>query len=204
MWIQVNGDRALRRTFALCPAVLVSLVTLGCGHGSGPTAPDEVPASERAEHLAAMKNRLDDPPRLVPMTIAEVMALPTFPRNYTRSQLAEISSIENRGVTVAGFVTRLRQMDDGDWHIQITESPVGCLRHDTVDQLITELTPGIRARKPAYTFEQLQALCGVPTQIRVSGWLLYDSPHKGDSGRGTPWEVHPVTRIEVCCWQELS
>jgi hypothetical protein len=38
----------------------------------------------------------------------------------------------------------------------------------------------------------------------VTGWLLYDSPHKGDSGRSTPWEVHPITRIEVCCWRELG
>ena len=26
----------------------------------------------------------------------------------------------------------------------------------------------------------------------------------GDSGRGTPWEIHPVTLVELCCWRELS
>jgi hypothetical protein len=78
------------------------------------------------------------------------------------------------------------------YHIQITEAPIGrCLDHDTRDQLITELTPGIQARRPAYTLDGLRALCGTQTQIRVSGWLLYDLPHKGDSGRSTPWEVHP-------------
>ena len=95
-------------------------------------------------------------------------------------------------------------MDDGDYHVQITEVPVGCLGRDTTDQLITELTPGIRARRPQYTLGALRALCGADTRVRVSGWLLYDSPHNGDSGRSTPWEVHPITRIEVCCWQDLA
>ena len=185
--------------------VIALLVGTGCGHSSEPTGPDVVPAAERADTLAHMKDRLQEPPRVVPMTVGEIVALPTFPRAYTRTQLTEIEALEMRGVIVTGFVARLRPMDDGDYHIQITEAPLGrCLGHDTTDQLITELTPGIRARKPAYTFAALAALCGAGTPLRVSGWLLYDSPHNGDAGRSTPWEVHPVTRIEVCCWRELT
>jgi hypothetical protein len=66
------------------------------------------------------------------------------------------------------------------------------------------VTPSIQAPKPAYTLDTLAALCGAGTALRVTGWLLYDSPHKSDSGRSTPWEVHPMTRIEVCCWRELG
>jgi hypothetical protein len=106
---------------------------------------------------------------------------------------------------VTGSLARLRHMDDGDFHVQITEaSPRQCLDHDTRDPLITELTPGIQARKPAYTLDTLAALCGAGTALRVAGWLPYDSPHKSDSGRSIPWEVHPMTRIEVCCWRELG
>lgn len=186
------------------PLALAALAMAGCGHGSDATGPDVVPESERAAHLAEQKGRTENPPRLTTMRIAEVMVLPTFPRAYTHEQLAEFSAIEERGVTVTGFVTRLRRMADGDFHIQIAEARVGCLGRDTTDQLITELTPGIREVRPAYTFEALTPPCGSDVAVRVSGWLMYDSPHKEDSGRGTPWEVHPVTRIEVCCWQDLS
>ena len=178
---------------------------VACGHSSEPTGPDVVPTDERATVLQQMKDRLTPPAHVQTMTITDIIALPTYPRAYTRSQLGEIESLEDRGVVVTGYLARLRRMDDGDFHVQITEaSPGRCLDQDTRDQLITELTPGIQARKPAYTFDALAALCGAGTALRVTGWLLYDSPHKGDSGRSTPWEVHPITRIEVCCWRDLG
>lgn len=184
---------------------LLLVLAAACGRSSETTGPDSVPEAERREHLQTAKARVEEPLRPTPMRIAEIIALPTFPRAYSRSDLVEIAALEARGVVVAGFVTRIRQMDDGDYHVQVTEAPIGrCLDHDTTDQLITEVTPGIRERRPAYTLAALRALCGSETQVRLSGWLLYDSPHKGDRGRSTPWEVHPVTRIEVCCWRELS
>jgi hypothetical protein len=164
-----------------------------------------VPANERGDHLQSQKTRLTEPSHVTPMSVSETIALPTFRRAYSREQLMEISALEARGVSVMGYLARLRRMDDGDFHIQITEAPGDrCLDSDTRDQLITELTPGFQARKPACSFDVLRALCGTGTQLRLTGWLLYDSPHKGDSGRSTPWEVHPVTRIELCCWRELS
>jgi hypothetical protein len=178
-----------------------ALVTPSCGKGSEPTGPDIVPSAEREAHLNEMKGRLEDPPRLIPMTISEIAALPRFPHVYSRQQLAEISEIEKRGVVVEAYLARVRKRPDGDYHTQLTEAPPGrCLNEDTSDQLFTELTPGIRDRKPAYTFEALQSLCGSETRIRVSGWLMWDTPHHT---RITFWEVHPVTRIE-CCGRELS
>ncbi len=183
--------------------VVLSLLVAECGGGgSGPAGPDEVPAAEREAHLQDMKNRLDDPRQVVGMTILEIAALPQFPRAYTRQQFTEISALEERGVMVEGFVARLRQMQDGDYHIQLAEAwPGHCLGGDTPDQFFTELTPGIRARKPAYTWERLLPLCGADTRIRVSGWLMWDNPHHT---RITFWEVHPVTRIELCCWRDLA
>jgi hypothetical protein len=179
--------------------------TLGCGHGSELTGPDIVPNAERKEHRAIQKGRLTEPQQPSPMRIAEIIALPRFPQAYTRAQLDEITAIESRGAVVVGYVARLLQMGDGDYHIQITAvAPGRCLGSDTPDQLITELTPGVRSRRPNYTWEALVPLCGAATQIRLTGWLFYDSPHQDDVGRSTPWEVHPVTRIEVCCWRELG
>jgi hypothetical protein len=184
--------------------LMLGLLTTECGDGSssGPAGPDEVPAAEREAHLQDMKNRLDDPRRLVGMTITEIAALPRFRRAYTRQQLNEISALEQRGVAVEGFVARIRQMQDGDYHIQLVEAwPGRCLGGDTPDQFFTELTPGIRARKPGYIWERLLPLCGAETRVRISGWLMWDNPHHT---RITFWEVHPVTRIEVCCWRDLS
>jgi hypothetical protein len=186
-------------------AVVALASIAACGKSSQSTGPDVVPEAERGQHLQAGKTRLDDPARLTDMTVSDIIALPIFPRAYSRSQLEQISDLEARGARATGFVARIRQMDDGDYHIQITQAPPGrCRGSDTPDQLITELTPGIRASKPAYTLGLLRALCGTDTQVRVSGWLLYDSPHNGDDGRSTPWEIHPVTLIELCCWRELS
>jgi hypothetical protein len=154
-------------------------------------------------HLEVAKERRHAPPRLDAMSIAEMMALPTFPRFLTFAQLEEISVFEERGVTVAGFITRVYRAHDGDYHIHLTDVPAGrCLRHNAWDQLITELTPAFQARKPAYALAKLDALCGTETLIRVSGWLLYDATNQGR--RGTRWEVHPISLIEVCCWKELS
>jgi hypothetical protein len=191
-----------RGGLSLTLALLTTIAA--CGSGSGPTGPDVVPEAERGQHLQAAKTRLEEPTRLTDMAVSEILALPTFPRAYTRSQLAQISDFEARGVRTTGYVARIIQMDDGDYHIQITQAPGRCRGSDTPDQVITELTPGVRGRKPAYTLASLRALCGMGTQVRLSGWLLYDSPHNGDSGRGTPWEIHPVTFIELCCWRELS
>ncbi len=174
-----------------------------------PGLADSLPPPSRAIatlwHLRGAKVRLDDPPRLAPMSVTEVIALPTFPLYPTFAQLREISALERRGVTVTGYLARVRLMRDGDYKLQITEGPPGrCLRVNAMNQLITELTPGVRARKPAYTWAKLEALCGSATPIRVSGWLMYDFFKKGVTYRSTPWEVHPITRIEVCCWRELS
>jgi hypothetical protein len=177
----------------------------GLGSVGGADPANVVPSRDRAAHLAAMKARTDEPATLSPMTIAGLFALPRPPRAYTRSQLADIIALEGRGVSVTGFVARVDPQRDGDFHIQITaQPPRRCLRHTASDQLITELTPQFQIRRPAYTLDALRALCEIANQVRISGWLLYDVPHDRDGWRSTGWEVHPVTRIEVCCWRELE
>src|SRR5207247_4074458 len=119
----------------------------------------------------------------------------TYPRAYTRSQLGEIEALEDRGVVVTGYLARLRHMEDGDFHVQITEaSPGHCLDQDTRDQLITELTPGIQARRPAYTFDALAALCGAGTALRVTG------TRSANSGSRSPMETWRGSGCRARSW----
>jgi hypothetical protein len=173
-------------------------------------SPDEVPGTERSAHLTAMKTRTAEPQTMTAMTVSEILALPAFPRRYSRPQLAAMAELEARGVAVIGYVALVDPKLDGDYHVQLTEqAPARCLTRTTPEQIITELTPAFQARRPAYTLARLRALCGTAMQVRVSGWLLYDSPHERSigRGRGTLWEIHPITKIEVFkdgAWHDLD
>lgn len=153
--------------------LLGALVALACAVVGGEALPRAIPALSRwvpspsrvattLWHPRGAKTRLQDPPQLKPMTVAEALALPAFPRYPDLGQLARISALEEQGVSLTGVVAWVyRIQPDDDYLIYLTDAPVDrCSRRSTPDQLIAELT--------------------------------------------TPWEIHPVVRIEVCCWRELS
>lgn len=57
--------------------------------------------AERARHLQEAKDRLTEPPQVVPISVAEINSLPTVPRRYSRQQLAEVSALENLRAALA-------------------------------------------------------------------------------------------------------
>jgi len=65
--------------------------------------------------------------------------------------------------------------------------------------VLVEVTPRWRAANPGWSAQNLQRLAAYQTRFRITGWLMFDSNHLGDVGktRGTPWEIHPVTKIEI-------
>jgi hypothetical protein len=76
--------------------------------------------------------------------------------------------------------------------------------------VIVEMTPHYRARfEPGWTLDALKPLVG--RQVRVTGQLLIDNEHVAPNANcGAPnantstcwrfsaWELHPVTRFEIC------
>lgn len=102
-------------------------------------------------------------------------------------------AVENNG---SGESTNCHLLGDNevDWHIYLTKSSAQAISQ----AVIVETTPRTRPQH-RWTTDMLTPLVDSQTQVRVSGWLMYDSEHVGAIGtqRATVWEVHPITRIEV-------
>ena len=117
---------------------------------------------------------------------------------------------------------QLTEPDDIDYHIGIGFDPalagkLGAKTKLTTDEhaqinqssVIVEMSPHWRAQfQPAWTLAALAPVVG--RQVRVVGQLLVDNEHfdpKDDCGfpgagpacwRASVWELHPVTRFQVC------
>jgi hypothetical protein len=181
-------------------ALLVFLTALG----EGPLA------SPAARHLRAMKDRLATPSVITPTSIDGMVALP-----HARP-LAEYAAIEQRGVSLEGYVQHLIRANDGDFHLEIADRPVSPGGWDT-EYISAEITPQVRAASSRWTYEGLverfhPPLGGVTPwtdgtrRVRISGWLMYDWQYDNPPLPGRPrsraprltgWEIHPVTRIEI-------
>jgi hypothetical protein len=88
-----------------------------------------------------------------------------------------------------------------DIHLMIAPRPDSPPR----EQVVVEITPRMETTKE-WSLEQLQReLSG--RRVRFEGWLFFDALHAGESEntapgrannwRGTAWELHPLTKIEV-------
>src|SRR5207244_678793 len=84
--------------------------------------------------------------------------------------------------------------DAVDWHMYLTKGP----RQPINTAIIVETTPRVRPNHK-WTTQMVAAYVNQMKQLRISGWLMYDFQHLDVVGRdrGTVWEVHPITKIEV-------
>jgi hypothetical protein len=171
-------------------------------------------ASLAARHLRAMKDRLDPPASVAPMTFADFAALP-----HARP-VAEYSALERRGASLEGYVQRMILSSDGDYHLEIAPRRRRPGWGDTA-YVSAEITPQWQRGSSSWRFGPLLAALRPnfggatswddgPRRVRISGWLLYDFQY--DPGfpvaralagtrrreiRITGWEIHPATRIEI-------
>jgi hypothetical protein len=166
--------------------------------------------SLESRHLREMKERLDPPTHVEPISIADLVALPHG------ESVAEYSAIERRGVSLDGFVQRMIHASDGDVHLEIVARPLATGDADTA-YVSAEITPRFRQASANWTYERLlerlrpnfggpSAWRGGTRRVRLSGWLLYDWQYDTRSHatrasesnqRMTGWEIHPVTDIEI-------
>lgn len=178
---------------AQVPAVGQALILNGqqvCGPAGSATSPN-------VEELNNNKNRTDIPSSYVAIPWKSAANLPS----------AHVTEIQGAPVSVTGYLSNkvnvegaestnceLTQPDEVDWHMYLTAGP-----SQQVNQaLIVETTPRTRPLHK-WTTEMLGKYVNTTTQVRISGWLLYDFEHIDVIGkeRATVWEIHPITKIEV-------
>lgn len=86
--------------------------------------------------------------------------------------------------------------------------------------VVVEVTPWFKAAIPGWSTEYLGKFAeyvqsyknrsqSAPVRVRVYGHLFFDEAHASNaaSWRGTAWEVHPITRIEILQdgeWKEVK
>jgi hypothetical protein len=68
--------------------------------------------------------------------------------------------------------------------------------------MVAAVTPWGQDNHPAWNLKALEKLAKTGAKLRVSGWMFYNAEPQEElmQLRGTMWEIHPVTKIEV--WKD--
>jgi len=161
--------------------------------------------NSRAQDMIALdsrKNRVDipDPSAYIPIDWSVMANLPSSsPDDLQGAPVMVVGNLSHQ-IKVQDEAPgesancNLLQPNEVDWHMYLTNAP----NQGIAQAIIVETTPRTR---PLHNWNQaaLKKLVNTKTQVRISGWLLYDFQHVSEIGteRATVWEVHPITRIEV-------
>jgi hypothetical protein len=83
--------------------------------------------------------------------------------------------------TLTGYVAGVRHEADGDWHIELANSPKANRAHSVVCEIVPThpLKPPVKGK-----------------HVTITGWVYWDGHHLHEPGRGTLWEIHPVSSIK--------
>ncbi|RPI67495.1 MAG: hypothetical protein EHM43_07880 [Ignavibacteriae bacterium] len=166
---------------------------------------------QRAKDLNVKKNRTDVPaPSQIKksVTFETLMTATEKPRTFK----------EGDAVSIVGYVVEVRigaietcncKATDPwkrDSHIEMVTDLMDAGNKEK--RLVVEVTPHFREMAKAAGLDWSQD--GMKQEfegrwVRVTGWAFYDAMHDDESAgsgnehiwRGTPWEVHPVTSIEL-------
>lgn len=177
--------------------------------------------------LNRLKNRITAPPSYHELTVSEFLKdfpplhTPRRTGRYSAVQAAAITPREQEGIELDGYLLAVKQSGPEatnchsktrrDYHIWIgavkPSSPAEA-KAARAEAVIVEPTPNTLSLHKSWRLHILQQLAHQEAKVRISGWVMYDPEHPDQLGktRGTLWEVHPVTKIEVWSggqWREL-
>ena len=172
------------------------------------------------------KNRVDSSSTYHPVSFAQILALPWtgLPRRRTgwnQTDSLQIAQFEGPPVALEGYLVdaveegpestncEINTHDWHDWHMWMVPTPTEAANRDRLRAVVVEVTPRVRARSTNWVLGSVKALARNGDKVRIAGWLMWDPDHPDQVGktRGTTWELHPVTRIEVLrngVWTDLG
>lgn len=165
--------------------------------------------------LNSQKNRSAMPTATAPMTVAQLEALQPVSQDDGKTRSAwpagvqtTIQNQESQAVVFTGYIVKaiqegaescncgLLDTRDHDVHIYIADDPDAT----PADAAIAEVTPRWRAVYPSWNVQNMNQLHDAGTEVRLTGWLLYDQEHWdmiNKDERATLWEIHPITSVQV-------
>ena len=176
--------------------------------------------------LNTLKNRsTQDDNNVYIYQVAELMntvpvpsdnALKIARKKWSHADRAIVKPYEGTEAEVTGYLYDARAegpeqpncgapINSGDYHVWLMDNS----DTDRTVAAVVEVTPRWRDVNQAWDIATLKQLAHDKTQVRITGWLLFDQEHPEQVGntRGTLWELHPITKIEELDssgqWQEL-
>lgn len=163
----------------------------------------------------ALKNRDKVPANLQPVTLTIQQILDDKPalalaagkryrQNWSHDARAQIADQENTLVTVEGCVLAAKDQAPEDCNCKSptavdTHVWLGAHAGDPLsNSVVVEVSPRMKVQHPNWNGRSLSSNVSL-THYRITGWRMWDEEHKSNIGktRGTLWEIHPITRIEI-------
>lgn len=170
--------------------------------------------------LNTSKNRTaaPDDADLVDMTVSQVKALSeTLPAGWKEGDARDNftgAGKEGQPVRVMGWLWKSKREGAESCNCGLDGTGVSGEKKTDIHMVLTtynnsaesssmtaEITPRVRAARPhpiTWTYSRIRKNDG--KYVRVTGYLTLDTHHlvAGALTRATNWEVHPITRLEVC------
>ncbi len=152
-------------------------------------------------YFDSQKNRVTIPSHYESLTFVDFLALPSFHGEYEQSDWTTVRAYNQRGVSLEGYIAEVPPSTGGTIHLHLRDArqPRCFPGGPRQTQLVANVTPAFQPPKTGWSHDALFDLCRNQTRVRLSGWLLHDYQGVRDveDGRGSAWEIHPVTKIEV-------
>jgi len=173
------------------------------------------------------KNRLKIACTYTVMTFNQILKLKNLPRGVrslatTDPKAVYLKKMESQPVVVEAYLamaknggketTNCNSKDRTDIHVETDGTDAGDPKEARDQVVVAEMTPWFIEKNSSWTLDTVKQYAAYrpgysgtmqhpSTKVRIYGWLFFDNWHSGDGSigtwRGTAWEIHPITRIEV-------